>query len=319
MSSVASTLLPVALLILLGALTRSASIITSAETQGIKLLILKVLLPAVLFLAFLSMELELRYLWLAASTVVMLTLFMGVGYLLSRSVGKLRLLPFHVTGFSFGFLGIPLFALVFGRENLGIYTVLGVGHELFVWFVYYPLLARSYRTVDQDNRFGLIAFLRSPIVVAIAAGILANLLGIQGWLSASGTGRAVDETLHILADATTPLILIVVGHSLSFHPAVLKVGVPTLLIRFAVTFGLGYPFKLLVMEPILASGEPLFDAAFFSLIVLPGLYSLPIFLAQHGDHRGEAEASGVVTLGSAVSVLLFLIYVAIRGPAGAGL
>lgn len=313
MSGVAATLLPIGLLLLVGVVVRLTGVVSPAQATGFKQLILSVCLPAVLFLAFLSMELEVRYLYLALSTVALLSLFMGAGYLITRLTGAYPLMPYHATGFSFGFLGIPLFALVFGRENLGIYTVFGVGHELFVWFVYYPLLARRYREREEGGSSGLLrltSFLRSPIVLAIASGLAANALGLGFWFAETTVGGAVDETLHILADATTPLILIVVGHSLSFRRSLVSTGLPVLLLRLLITFGLGYPFMALVMEPIAGSGEPLFAEAFFSLIVLPGLYSLPIFLARHGDREGERESSGVVTLGTALSVTLFLFYVA---------
>lgn len=309
MQSLITVLAPLSFFLLIGIVMRRRAILSQQQMSGVTAIIMQVCLPAVLLLTFLEMDLQLRYIWLSVATIVLLTLFLLVGALVEQVWrGRSLLLPFYASGFAFGLLGIPLVTLVFGQDELAVYTVLGVGHELFVWFVYYPLLSRRLGTHDRNGPGLPARLLRSPIVVAITLGISANALGLGPWLIGGG-GAWLGTTLELLAGATTPLILIAVGYNLRIDRQVLATGLGMVVMRLAITFGVGYLIKVTVLRPLLGFDGAVFTHMFFALIVLPGLYSLPVFVARHKDRKLEQEASSVVTLGTAVSMVLFVLYV----------
>lgn len=318
MQSFASILVPVGIPLLIGAHLQRAGRITDEQITGLTYVIINICLPAVLLLAFLQMSLEWRFFWLSIMVVVLLSGAMLCGYIL-RELFQMRspLLPFYTSGFSFGFLGIPLVTLVFGPSEVAIFTVLGVGHEVFVWFVYYPLLSRHYAQMSGERsssaRTRIVSRIRrSPVTMAIIVGILGNLMGVGTLISPGNTLSAVGETLDLLARATTPLILIVVGFGIRINADVIRRSSRILAIRFLVTFAVAYGVKLSVLEPLLGFGGTPFDRAFFSLIMLPGLYSLPVYVGHNQDPHHEQEASAVVSVGTVASMVLFLAYLAVH-------
>ncbi len=308
MQQVVSNVIPIVVLIGLGVVVRRTHLLDRNAIDGVKTLVMNLGLPAVLFLAFLNIHLRLEFLYLVLAVIAMLVVFFAVGAFAQRLLRPGEpLLPFFGTGFAFGFLGIPLFAIVFGEENLGIFSVMGVGHELFVWFLYYPLIMLHYDREGFSAR-SLLNILRSPLIIAIIVGLAANAVGLREFLNGNFFFAGLMESARFLAATTTPLILIVIGYGLSLDWKAVRVGTAFTLARFALVFGIGYTFKVLVLDRIVTSDPVLFGHAVFTFLVLPPLFSLPIFVGSYGDRKGEELANAVVTVGTVVSILAFLAY-----------
>ena len=56
-----TTLSPVIILVFLGAFIRKVRILSSVQIEGLQALVLKIVLPAALFLTFIHLEMEWRY------------------------------------------------------------------------------------------------------------------------------------------------------------------------------------------------------------------------------------------------------------------
>lgn len=88
----------------------------------------------------------------AACTFLIQLLLLGLGFLTARLFHfKRRFAPLYPCAFAFGFMAIPLFSTVFGLENMGYLTSMGVGHELFIGLVFMPV-ARIYLKERPPDR-----------------------------------------------------------------------------------------------------------------------------------------------------------------------
>jgi hypothetical protein len=108
-------------------------------------------------------------------------------------------------------VGLALYTAAYGVAEVPTAAIVGLGHEFFIWFVYVTLLKRqSDGAVSLSET--LLSFVKSPVIIAIAAGLLLNVLGWRGLLADNPVGGGVLRSLEYLAAVIVPLILLVVGY-----------------------------------------------------------------------------------------------------------
>ena len=80
-------------------------------------------------------------------------------------------MPSCLTGFEAGMMGYAIYGAVYGLDNIWKFGIVALGQVLFVFFVLVPGLKRlsSGATSFRDT---LVGFLKTPVIVAILAGLL---------------------------------------------------------------------------------------------------------------------------------------------------
>lgn len=151
MGSVSGTLmvlLPIVLLIGLGAVLRITRVLDEVGVDALKRLVVNVVLPAVLFQAFLAIDFQPEYLVIVVLVPALCLGLLALGFATRRVVpGASEVTPFLFTGFEFGMLGLALFTAAYGQANVPIIGMVGLGHELFIWFIFVTLLRRKMERV----------------------------------------------------------------------------------------------------------------------------------------------------------------------------
>ncbi|MEN6477701.1 MAG: AEC family transporter, partial [Rectinema sp.] len=140
MPSFVTELLPVIVLVGLGAVLGARSILTIPTIDGLKRLVSGVTLPVLLFSAFSRMRPEAPHLILAAAIFAACAL-MG---LIGSAVARLFRLPSPATalmlqGFEAGMLGYALFASFYGADRTPAFAAADLGQVLYVFTI---LMAR---------------------------------------------------------------------------------------------------------------------------------------------------------------------------------
>jgi predicted permease len=286
MSLLLKKLLPVLFMILIGIVSRKRGLFSDSVMNGIKTIILKMALPAVLFTAFAKAKLEASYLILFILVFLFCALLYGLGEALHRLAPRTfgrRFSSGYFTGFEFGMLGVGLFSAIWGIENLSVIMLIGFGHELFIWFVYVPLIS-SKGSKDFVFLDTLRQFIKTPTILAISLGILFNLLGVYDAFGKTVLGFSLYATLDLLMPLTSPLILIIIGYSMTFKALPLPELTAYIGTRLLATLGLGSLVLLLILR-LLPQLDPLFAKAFYAFALLPAPYILPLFI----EDKHEAE------------------------------
>lgn len=300
--------LPIILLILLGRVLRRVRVIGEAGIADIKSLIVNAALPSVLFVAFLTIDFESRYLGLFIFMPIVLFGLLALGYLLGRLPGWRAPAPFLMTGFEFGMLGISLFGTAYGMDQVGVISVVGLPHELFIWFVFVTLIRVRYGQAGSVGET-LRSFAGSPIIIAIVAGTALNIMGATNWLLETPGTAAVISGLELLGGIIAPLILIVIGYGTRLNPRGVLEAAPLVLVRMAVVITLGLTVVPAVVEGML--GLPvLFTHAVVTFLVLPPPFIVPLYVPQD-RHEDQAYSNNVLSLATVASIAAFLIYVTI--------
>ncbi|WP_273225593.1 malate permease [Geosporobacter ferrireducens] len=254
------------------------------------------------------MELKAEYFMVFVIVFILLNVLFFSGFMVSKIKGMNHpLIPFIVTGNSFGLLGIPLFTTVFGAENVGKLSILGVGHEFFIWLVFITILRVKFR--EEKISFVVMKdIIKSPLIISIALGILFNITGLGTFIQENPFSKGFYITLQYLSSLATPLILIIIGYGLKFDKRYMKESVYFLFIRMILGFVIGYAFKMLIIDRIM-SPDPIFNYAYFTFLILPPPLSLPIFMGTYSTKEHEELANNVVVVSTVFSIVLYILFV----------
>ena len=284
-----SKVLPIFLLILLGVLLRRIRLLRPESIADVKKLVVNVTLPCALFLAFSQVAIELHYL------LIVVTVFFAcwLALLLGRRLhGPLRIdspfMPSLLTGFEAGMMGYAIYGAVYGAENLFKFGIVDLGQVLFVFFVLVPGLKRL-STGATSLRDTLLGFLKTPVIVAILAGLAFNQIGITGMLSESAVGESILETVRLIGSMTTPLVAIAIGFELQLRAGALSKPLRTIATRLLIWVPAGLAFSLLVVGRLLHL-DTAFQAAVLTMAILPPPFVIPLFM----PNADEADVNFVV-------------------------
>lgn len=286
MSLLLEKLLPVLIILSIGWFLRKREILSFGTVNELKSIIVNVALPCILFLSFSKTSLEPRYFIIVILVFALCLAMYGIGFLLRRRIPELFgsiFTPWFMGGFEFGMIGIGLFGALWGEENLPLITLIGLGHEFFAWFVAVP-----YIQFKNSGKFNLAQtfgnFIRTPIILGIMGGLLANLTGIYSSLETFFLGRALLSTMSTVSNLVVPLILMVVGYSLVLERGNTKKIACHIAARLGPILAIG-TVVLMLVRSFAGTLDPLFTVAFYAFIILPPSYLMPIFVQEDESER----------------------------------
>lgn len=311
MTNIFAKVIPILLLISLGQYLRYKEILHQSSIDEIKKVVIDIALSAVLFIAFINMELKAEYFLVFIIMFILMNIFYFVGGALNR-INRLShpLLPFITSGFTFGLLGIPLFTTVFGIENIGKLSILGVGHEFFVWLLFYPSMAMKFK----NQKFSLKTvkeIFQSPLMISIILGMTFNITGLGIWIQENPVVNGFYTTIQYLSNLATPLILIIVGFGLKFDKKYMKQSIKFVMVRMISILTVGYVCKYLIIDRIITA-DLMFDYAYFTFLILPPPLSLSIFVGAYSTKEYEELANNTVVLNTVVSIAIFILFIVIK-------
>jgi len=308
MEAVISKVIPILLLFMMGYIFKKTSYFNNETINGFKKAVINIGLPAVLFITFVNLEFKREYFALIIIIFVLCMILYFVGKILNNIPAiQNPILPFLMTGFCFGLLGIPLYSTVFGEANLAELSVIGVGHELFVWFVYVSLVKLTFKG-EKFSLKTIKGFITSPLILAVVIGLFINLAGLSKFFYSQPILNGIYVTVEYLSKIATPLILIVVGYGLSFNKKYAKLTFIYVIIRTVGVLFVGYIIKILFIDNIIGTNQ-YFDYSYFTFLILPPPFSLPIFVSEYGTSEDAELANNVVVLHTCLCMVIYIGFV----------
>jgi len=298
-------LLPILVLILLGAALGRAGLLQTATAEGFKKLIASVTLPVLLFTAFSRMTLQ-GSLAAEAGLVFLACAIMGLaGVGLSRVLS----LPRPATGLLFqgfeaGMLGYALFTSFFGAAAVPAFASADLGQVLFVFTVLMAQLLAGERSGKIDLAAVLGNTIRSPVLWAIALGLASSAFFPQAEGLPWGQGGVFDPTLTLIGGATTPLVGLVVGFGLKDGLPGFRASLLVVALRLTLAAGLGAVLAYVVL-PLLGL-PPLYSKALMILFLLPPPFVIPVFRSQ-ADGPYIAGTLSLHTMASLVAIVALVL------------
>ncbi len=310
MNELLPRIIPIFLLILTGYLLKRTSIISDNNLKFLKTMTVTLFLPCSLFLAFTSINLSVNYLMLFILTLVFMIILFAAGRLLkiTRLFSRIYTAEFF-TGFEFGMVGVALFSAVFGAEGLSVISLVGLGHELFIWFIYLPFL-KSHSEGKPGIEASLAGFIKSPIIIAILIAVILNVFNLKpSFIYGSGVITAVTW----LSQATVPVVLLIVGAGINLHNIEFGRSFIFTITRLVIVLLLGSVFYFILIR-IIPELPELFFYAWFTFILLPPPFIIPIYIGA--EHKEDMNFfSNTIILYTLTGLILFVIFLMIFPPA----
>lgn len=305
-TEIINRVLPIFLLIGLGAWVRRSQFLPERAIDDLRKIVVNFALPSVLFVSFLNIEMQTNYLVLFVLTGAVCIALYVLGVALRRRLNVPHpYFPFLMTGFEYGMLGVSLFGSAYGLENIGYIAVADLGHELFIWFVFLALLLMTREGHTSPAQLAG-SFFRSPVILAILAGIALNLLGAADFLAEQPVTGGVLATLDFLSALTIPLILIIVGYGIRLDREGLRDAALVIGVRLAILIPLALLVNAVIVRGLLDLERP-FEIALFTLFILPPPFIVPLYMRQ--DLPDEKRyVNNVLMLYTVVSLAIFSIY-----------
>ncbi len=307
MGDVIGKVLPIVLLMGLGFAIRKSKIVDETGMLGLRAFAVNISLSMVLLNMFLKIKLDTDYLFIivAATLLLAATMLGGKLFNLVKPL-KSRFNPFISSCGSFSFVGLPLFTIMYGDENLTYFPVIGLANELFVWVIYCSILRISIGNKPFSGSVLLKVF-TSPLVLAIIAGLSLNFLGVPTTFADNQLWIGIQSSIEMLSLTATPTILVLLGYSLNLNKSYIKQAVKLLCVRYMVTIIVAIVFKVAVIDRFFAY-DPLINISFMSFLLLPPALTLPMLVGEFGDEEGVEILSNATAIANIISIVAFVMY-----------
>ncbi len=303
---VLQTILPVLVMLLIGMICRSRALISREGINALKSVVVNITLPAVLLGAFATT----RYTLMDLFVPLMMFLICFAAWALGKAGARLfrlrsRFVPFLTTGFEAGMLGYALFQILYGSERTAEFARIDLGQVLFVFTLYKILLSMDGKE-HTDLRSLIKEMLLSPIIIAIAAGVLIGASGLYQAMLPSRISEVFDACTGFVSTPTSAIILLTIGYDLVLRDIPWADTCKVVLLRFAIMMLLCFGFITLLK--LLWPGSDL-TAAAAMMFILPPPFVLPVF-ANDADQR--VYVSSVLSVSTLAAIAGFAVLAVFR-------
>ena len=304
---VVKTILPVLVMLGIGMLCRTRKLISREGVNALKSVVVNIALPAVLLNAFATT----RYTLMDVAIPLMMFGVCLAAWALGRVAARLlkmpsRFVPFLTTGFEAGMLGYALFNMLYGSARTAEFARIDLGQVLFVFTLYKVLLGLTGR---ERADFGALAkeMALSPIILAIAAGVLLGATGLYRAMEPSGLAGVFDACTSFVAAPTSAIILLAIGYDLVLADIPWAETLKVVAVRLVIMLALRFAFLGLVK--LLWPAAELTQAVNV-MFILPPPFVLPVF-ADDADQR--VYVSSALSVSTLVAIIGFGVLAAVGG------
>jgi len=297
------SILPILLLFVLGFILQRSKSFSEPTIAGIKRIVSDLALPALMFQAFSTLEIEKSYLLLVATIFVVCLVMVLIGKALAKPLGMdSPYFPMMMGGFEMGMLGYALFISVYGIEHIGKLALVDLGQVLFVFFVLMALLIKE-RDGVHNKKVLLRQFVTSPIIIAIFLGIIVSLFAKD--ISPNPLFIALGEFIDLLANLTVPLIAISIGYGIHIKKDGLAKAFKTILVRKVLLVAFALLINRFLVNDLL--GMPaIYRYAVLLMFLTPPPFIITIFM-KAGDKENADYVDNTLSMDTLVSIILVMV------------
>lgn len=290
MPSAIQTSLSLVVMIILGYLLRG-KLEKEEHKKGLKVVILDLALPAMIFVALMGVKLDVELLFLPLIALVWNGLMFAAGYFglplmgVARDTAKYRTWLLLLPSLAPGLSCFPFLIEYVGEEALAWAALGDFGNKVFVLiFSYFIAMAWFYRASTQGQRSGgekarqlAWALVKEPINLVL---VLAMILLSMGWGLQDLPGVLV-RTVQELKNIMTPLVLLFIGVSVLLKRKQIQSILSLLMVRAGLSLILSGLFLSIVSLPsesaiLLAVVFPLSSCSFWPFAHMSAIIQMEV-------------------------------------------
>ena len=303
--------LPILLLLSLGYWIRVKNFLSPPTIEDLRKFVVNITLPAVIFISFLEIELKSAYFVIFGFMFLLCILLFFLGRWLKNLLNiQYEYFPYLITGFEYGMLAISLFGSAYGLSKIGYIAIVDLGHEIFIWFIFLPLLLIKRDGSQSFAKIGR-SFISSPVVIAIIASLILNVSGTAVALYELPVTGAIMSILESLGNLTIPLILIIIGHGIKLDQHGLRDSLQIVAIRLLILIPLALVVNVVLIRNILQL-DAFFEAAVFTLLISSPPFIVPLYAKKDLAVTEKQYINNVLMVHTVISIAVYIIYFALN-------
>lgn len=300
--------IPIIVTIALGFVLTKTKVLSAGMMDSFKKVVVNVTLPAGLFIAFIKIDFEAKYMLIILSIFLSCILLFYIGKLIAK-VFKIRskYFPFLMAGFEAGMIGYALFTAVYGTDAAADFGVVDIGQVSFVFLIFVPMILNldSKHKGINSIKASLITAAKSPVIWSIILGIIGSVAGL-GALENTKTFGAINNLFTFISAPMPFLICLVIGSGLKFSLRGLKMEFITAALKIVISLLFAFTLVQLVLKPLGIADR--IQTALYALCCLPAPFVLPVFMKEPSI-EDTAYVSNTLSIGSILGVVCFVVVV----------
>ena len=296
--TVLQTVLPIFVVVFLGIMARKRQFLSAKDVQGMQNCVVKFCLPCVLFNACLSARISME----SIASMVMVFSSVVLTCLWAFRYGWKKYtyhnFPMFYSSMETGMLGIPLFMILFGAEQVFRMSVLDVAQAVV------GIMTMAILSTNTDSALGpgevAKKVMSSPLLIMAVLGLVLNLSGIAALLEPSGMLDVISACTEFLAQPVSVLMVFSVGYNFSLEKKSRQKVLQAASMRFVVFAVIGILMQLVLF--LIPGVDTLTRVAMLMYYTLPASYMCPGLGRKQEDYT---VASGVCSILTVVSLMVF--------------
>lgn len=211
--TVLETILPIAAAMLAGFLIRKKKILSPEGVQGMQDFACKIGLPCLMFRSCYTAEFSPQTLVSMAVVLPTALLLLLISLLLVRRRGATPSLPLYLATKEGGMLGMPLFLILFGEDQIFRMASLDAS-QLFVAILTISIVSAG---ASLSSKELLRRVFTSPLMLGALTGLILNLTGLRALLTPSGADLLITTTADFFCAPISCIILVTIGYTFSLR------------------------------------------------------------------------------------------------------
>jgi len=295
--------LPVVLLFVAGFALQKIHFFSEDAIIGIKRVVSDLALPALMFKAFLAIEVTSTSIILIAAIFLTCLVMVFLGKIIAPRL-KISSPYFSIMmgGFEMGMLGYALFLALYGSENLGKIALVDLGQVLFVFFVLMALLIKE-RDGVQNPKVLIKQFISSPIIIAILSGLVLSFFADQ--VRVTPFLQSLSSFIDMVGSLTVPLIAISIGYTIHIDTSNLALSIKTIVVRKVLSLIFVLLLNTFVVESLL-NLDRVYSYAMMVMFLTPPPFVISIFMKQ-SDKKNMDYVANTLSLETVISIIMIII------------
>jgi predicted permease len=304
-ASVFINIIPVIGLLLVGYLLQQLKFFMQDTVEEIKKLVLNVSLPCLMFLAFYSLELQIKFVSIVAVIFVLCVCMFLLGKIIAKILSiQNPYFPLNMGGVETGMLGYAIFISVYGIQNIDKIAICDLGVAFYLWFFLVPILLNIRESAPKPLVIVKMS-ITSPTFIAIFLGIIMSGVKNVVPLTQNRLYPSLYEFVSMVGSMTVPLICINIGYGI--HINLRSIGLPLKTIMFRLVLHTGFMLVINKLFFVRVLGlDAIYEYALITMLSLPPSF-VPSLFIRETDTENREYMLNTLSLHTVISIAAFVL------------
>ncbi|MDO4680821.1 MAG: AEC family transporter [Aerococcus sp.] len=286
---------------LTGMFSYRLKIITDQNISGMRQLLIKILLPVMVFNSFRSVTMDV--IRLSVQALILTTILYAVVYFIGKWIYRAfpneqaKVLHYGTLVNTVGFTGLPLVNQVFGDVGSVIASVYLIPHRIYTWTLGLFILADQQ---TESTRTIIKRLATNPSIIAVFLGLARGLLKLQ-------LPAFLDKSITMMSTTVTPFAMIVIGASIATVPWSKLIDFPVIL--YCLVRLLGIPFAVMGVLTLFHFDHTLIGVMTLMAAMPAGVLVSVLASEYHLDEQFAARLTLVSILASIFTTPIVMAFV----------